>query len=129
MLKEKDLEQFKELLFEVQARVRGDVSTLSSAALGSDFDSKSPTHMAELGTETYEQDFSLRVMEGDQDVLREIKAAFIRIENGTFGQCEGCVEQGKPASRCMIPKARLKVIPYARHCVACAETHQANVHY
>ena len=85
--------------------------------------------MAELGTETYEQDFSLRVMEGDQDVLREIKAAFIRIENGTFGQCEGCVEQGKPASRCMIPKARLKVIPYARHCVACAETHQANVHY
>lgn len=129
MLSEKDLEQFKQLLLELQARVRGDVSTLSSDALGTGLDSKSPTHMAELGTETYEQDFSLRVMEGDQEVLREIKDALKRLAMGTYGQCEGCQEQGKSPSKSSIPKARLKVIPYARHCVGCAETHQANVHY
>ncbi len=129
MLNDKDLEQFKALLREEQSRVLGDVHTLSSSALGSDFDSKSPTHMAELGTETYEQDFSLRVMEGDQEVLREIRTAFNKIEAGTYGQCEGCLEQGKPAGKSWIPKARLKVIPYARHCIACAETHQENVHY
>ncbi|MCA9081848.1 MAG: TraR/DksA C4-type zinc finger protein [Planctomycetaceae bacterium] len=129
MLKPKEIEQFKALLLELQARVRGDVATLSTGALGSDFDSRSPTHMAELGTETYEQDFSLRVMEGDQELLKEIKAALKRIDEGTYGLCEGCLEEGKSPSRCAIPKTRLKVIPYARHCVPCAETHQANVHY
>lgn len=121
MLKAKDLEQFRELLVILQARLRGDVQTLTTGALGSTADSKCPTHMAELGTETYEQDFSLRVMESDQEVLKEIKAAIKRIEEGTYGVCEGCVNEGKPPSRCWIPKTRLKVIPHARYCVACAE--------
>lgn len=121
MLKAKDLEQFRELLLVLQARLRGDVQTLTSGALGATADSKSPTHMAELGTETYEQDFSLRVMESDQEVLKEIKAALKRIEDGTYGICEGCVAEGKPPSRCWIPKTRLKVLPHSRHCVGCAE--------
>lgn len=129
MLKPKELEEFKALLLDVQARVRGDVDTLSSGALGSEFDSKSPTHMAELGTETYEQDFSLRVMEGDQEVLKEIRAALKRIDNGTYGLCEGCLSEGKTSAKSVIPKMRLKVIPYARHCVSCAEKHQTSVHY
>jgi len=121
MLKPKDLEQFRELLLHLQARLRGDVETLTSGALGGGSDSKSPTHMAELGTETYEQDFSLRVMESDQEVLKEIKAALQRIEDKTYGICEGCEEEGKPPSKRWIPKTRLKVIPHARHCVSCAE--------
>jgi DnaK suppressor protein len=129
MLKPKELEEFKALLLDLQARVRGDVDTLSSGALGSEFDSKSPTHMAELGTETYEQDFSLRVMEGDQEVLKEIRAALKRIDNGTYGLCEGCQSEGKTSAKSVIPKMRLKVIPYARHCVSCAEKHQTSVHY
>ena len=121
MLKQKDLDQFKALLLELAARLRGDVKTLTSGALGTGSDSRTPTHMAELGTETYEQDFSLRVMESDQEVLQEIKAALARIEDGTYGICEGCVEAGRPPSKQSIPKTRLKVIPYARHCVSCAE--------
>lgn len=120
MLKAKDLEQFREILLALQARLRGDVQTLSSGALGAGGESKSPTHMAELGTETYEQDFSLRVMESDQEVLKEIRAALKRIEDGTYGVCEGCAEQQRPPSKCWIPKTRLKVIPHARHCVECA---------
>lgn len=121
MLKTKDMDQLRELLLVLQARLRGDVQTLTSSALGSQADSKSPTHMAELGTETYEQDFSLRVMESDQEVLKEIKVALKKIEEGTYGICEGCVDQGKPPSKCWIPKTRLKVIPHARYCVNCAE--------
>lgn len=129
MLKAKDLEQFKALLQDLQARMRGDVDTLTNGALGSEFDSKSPTHMAELGTETYEQDFSLRMMEGDQEVLDEIRAALKRLEDGTYGICEGCKTEGKPLSKCYIPKMRLKIIPYARHCVACAERVQRQFSY
>lgn len=121
MMNTKDMEQFRELLLSLQARLRGDVQTLTSGALGSSTDSKSPTHMAELGTETYEQDFSLRVMESDQEVLKEIRVALKKIEEGTYGICEGCMNLGRPPSKCWIPKTRLKVIPHARYCVACAE--------
>ncbi|WP_437204251.1 TraR/DksA family transcriptional regulator [Planctomicrobium sp. SH664] len=121
MLKTKDLEQFRDLLLSLQSRLRGDVQTLTSGALGTSSDSKSPTHMAELGTETYEQDFSLRVMESDQEVLKEIRVALKKIEDGTFGICEGCMDHGRPPSKCWIPKTRLKVIPHARFCVSCAE--------
>ena len=129
MLKAKDFEQFRDLLLALRARLRGDVQTLSTGALGGAHDSKSPTHMAELGTETYEQDFSLRVMESDQEVLGEIKAALKRIEDGTFGVCEGCVAAGKPPSKRWIPKTRLKVIPYARNCVSCAEKMESQFSY
>ncbi|MEW4489182.1 TraR/DksA C4-type zinc finger protein [Thalassoglobus sp. JC818] len=121
MLNKKDLELFKELLSVQEARIRGDVQTLTSGALGTGSESRTPTHMAELGTETYEQDFSLRVMESDQEVLKEIRAALKRIEDGTYGICEGCEDAGRPPSKRWIPKTRLKVIPYARYCVSCAE--------
>jgi DnaK suppressor protein len=75
--------------------------------------------MAELGTDTFEQDFSLGVMERDQDALQEIEAALKRIEKGTYGLCEACVAEGKPPSRSGIPKTRLKAVPHARNCVAC----------
>ena len=129
MLNEKDLEQFRELLLTLRARLRGDVETLTTGALGGSNDSKTPTHMAELGTETYEQDFSLRVMEGDQEVLQEIKAALARIQDGTYGQCQGCIDQGKAPSKSRIPKTRLKVIPHARYCVHCAEKMEQQFSY
>ncbi len=129
MLKAKDLEQFRVLLLELQARLRGDVETLTSGALGGSSDSKSPTHMAELGTENYEQDFSLRVMESDQEVLKEIKAALSRIDDKTYGICEGCEEAGVAPSKRWIPKTRLKHIPHARCCVACAEKMERQFSY
>lgn len=129
MLKIKDLEYFKSLLVQLRSRIRGDVSTLTDGALGSEFDSKSPTHMAELGTETYEQDFSLRMMEGEQEVLDEIRAALKRMDDGTYGICEHCLAEGKSPAKSMIPKMRLKIIPYARHCVSCAEKVQKQFSY
>jgi len=119
MLNKKDLAQFRALLAEYQARVRGDVQHLSDGALDPGHESKSPTHMAELGTETFEQDLTLGVMERDQDMLGEITSALKRIDVGTYGQCEGCVAEGKPTSRTWIPKLRLKAIPWARNCVEC----------
>ena len=122
MLKKNELAEFKESLMSLQSRLRGDVQRLTHEALDRNEgggESKSPTHIAELGTQTYEQDFSLRVVESDQEVLEEIQAALRRIGDGTFGACERCLEEGKPFSKALIPKTRLKAIPYARNCVAC----------
>jgi DnaK suppressor protein len=119
-MKKKDLDDLRTVLLQYRARVRGDVQQLTNGALDGGQDSKSPTHMAELGTDTFEQDFSLGVMERDQGVLEEIESALKRIDKGTFGLCEGCLEQGKPPSKAAIPKARLNAVPYARYCVECA---------
>ena len=122
MLKKSEIEHYKLLLLSAQARMRGDVEQLTGEALdrdGGDGDSRSPTHIAELGTMTYEQDFSLRVVESDQEVLDEIIDALNRVDDGTYGQCEMCLKEGKAPSRSGIPKTRLKAIPYTRNCVQC----------
>lgn len=122
MFKKAELNEFRSALLSLQARIRGDVQQLTREALDRNDgggDSKSPTHIAELGTQTFEQDFSLRVAENDQDVLAEIEAALKRIDAGTFGACLSCLEEGKTAAKALIPKLRLKAIPYAKNCVEC----------
>jgi DnaK suppressor protein len=117
-----ELAEFKTLLLTLRSRIRGDVEQLTVGALDAQResgDAKSPTHLAELGTQAWEQDFSLRVVENDQEVIDEITAALKRLDNGTFGLCERCLEDGKPPSKSAIPKARLRAIPYARVCVGC----------
>lgn len=67
-------------------------------------------HMADHGTDNFDREFAVNLVSGEQGVLNEINAALYRIEQGTYGICEG---SGKP-----IEKERLKVLPYARYCVA-----------
>ncbi len=119
-MKKADLEKYKLLLLTLQARLRGDVHLLTSKAFsGQGRDTRNPTHMAELGSDAWEQDFSLRFAENDQETLEEIRAALDRIEDGSFGQCQGCVELGLPKSRSAIARTRLNAIPYARNCIEC----------
>jgi DnaK suppressor protein len=122
LMKSQDLEKYKGILKIIQARVRGDVDQLTDEALtGHDGSSgqHSPTHLAELGSDNYEQEFALQFVESDQEVLDEIAAALQRIEDGTYGLCEGCLVAGKPNSKATIPKTRLNAIPYVRNCIEC----------
>jgi RNA polymerase-binding transcription factor DksA len=74
--------------------------------------SSMPIHMADVGTDTYEIENTLGLMDSERKLLLEIQDALGRIENGTYGICEGNNEP--------IPKERLRAIPWARYCVACA---------
>ena len=121
MATKNNYDEFKDILLKIKARLRGDVAQLKKEALSSTGGSNtnSPTHLAELGTQNYEQEFSLQFIENDQEVLSEIDDALYRLEQGTFGQCEGCLADNKTPAKSRIPKARLKVIPYTRNCVEC----------
>lgn len=124
MLKKKELDEFRVLLERLQARLRGDMAQLTDQALGTNrqdhgTESKSPTHMAELGSETFEQDFALSLVENEQETLAEISLALNRIKDGTYGLCEGCLLDGRSPNQAKITKERLRVIPYARNCVDC----------
>jgi DnaK suppressor protein len=62
-----------------------------------------------MGTDNYEQEFTLGLMEKDRKLLRDLNDGLAKIQNGTFGICEGT---GKPIS-----KARLEAQPWARYSI------------
>jgi DnaK suppressor protein len=113
-----DLDHFKQLLLEKRGEIIGDVSSMENDALKkSRLDaagdlSSMPIHMADIGTDNYEQEFALGLLDSERKLLREINDALQRIEDGTYGICEGTGEA--------IPKARLEASPWARYCVAYA---------
>lgn len=119
MLSDQDLERFRGILQQLEGRVSADYQHLTDEALENFNDSRSPQHLAELGTDAYEREFSLRFAESDHQVLQEIRAALSRIDKGTYGLCERCLAAGKSHTKASIPKTRLKEIPYARNCVSC----------
>jgi DnaK suppressor protein len=71
-----------------------------------------PTDMAELGSDNFEQELTLDLLGNEKGVLEQIEAALKRIEDGTYGKCEGCGKE--------IPRSRLDAVPYAALCVRCA---------
>ena len=106
----------------LQARLRGDVEQLKEEAFsGSEAggDQRSSNHMAEMGSDAWDLDFSLQLVENDQGVLEEISHALKKFDDGTYGLCELCTQQGLPETKAKIPKARLQAIPHARNCVEC----------
>ncbi|MHC4423737.1 MAG: TraR/DksA family transcriptional regulator [Planctomycetota bacterium] len=110
-----DIEHFKEMLLEKRRDILSDVNEMEGEALKkSRMDaagdlSSMPIHMADIGTDNYEQEFALELMDSERKMLQEIDAALERIERGTYGICEG---KGIP-----IAKARLEAQPWARYCV------------
>jgi RNA polymerase-binding protein DksA len=109
------MEHFKELLLEKRKEILRNVNEFEDEALNkSRLDaagdlSSMPIHMADIGTDNYEQEFALGLMDSERKLLREIDDALVRIEQKAYGVCEGT---GKP-----IPKARLEAQPWARYCV------------
>ncbi|QDU81058.1 General stress protein 16O [Polystyrenella longa] len=122
MLKENEFERYRQMLLVIRTRLRGEMEQLTSEALDrSDLagESRSPTHMADMGTDSFEQDFTLRFAENEAEVIEEINDALDRIDQGTYGLCEQCLEDGKSAAKSSILKTRLKAIPYTRYCIDC----------
>lgn len=111
-LNTRDLEHFRDLLLAKRRELVGDMSQMEREALRSGGNSNLstlPIHMADMGTDNYEQEFTLGLVEKDRNLLREINSALAKIQNGTYGVCEGT---GKPIS-----KARLEAQPWARYSI------------
>lgn len=113
-LSAKDIEMFRQILLNKRRELAGDMQTLAEGALQKNAAeaagnlSNMPQHMAELGSDNFEQEFALILVDSERELLKEIDAALKRIEDGTFGICQAT---GKPIS-----KARLKAKPWAKYC-------------
>ena len=111
-LKSRDLAFFRDLLLAKRRELVGDVRSMEQEALqtvgGSNL-SNLPIHMADMGTDNYEQEFTLGLVEKDRQLLREINLALSKIRDGSYGICEGT---SKPITR-----ARLEAQPWARYSI------------
>ena len=117
-MKKAEMQPYKEMLITMRARLRGDVNALADAALkktrseaNGDLSSM-PIHMADIGSDNYEQEFTLSMMESEEATLEAIESALERIEDRTYGSCEDCDKA--------IRRTRLKAIPYTTLCIQCA---------
>jgi RNA polymerase-binding transcription factor DksA len=114
-----ELKHFKAQLLELRDRLTRQVGAMEGQAFKEGDSEVSVDHMADHGTDTFDQDFTLGLIENEENTIREIDAAIDRIQNGSFGICEPCIED--PAKLCKtcphIPKARIEAIPYTRYCV------------
>ncbi len=117
-MKKRDMKVYKERLLELRARLRGDVNALAEAALhktrseASGDLSSMPIHMADVGSDNFEQEFTLGLLENDGETLAHIELALERIEDGVYGSCIECER--------VVPKTRLNALPYTSYCVKCA---------
>src|SRR3990172_2513541 len=113
-LSAKQLREFKAMLLHKRAELAGDVERLTSEALkgkGRGFGDQSsmPIHMDDLGSDNWEQDFTIGLIANEQRIVREIDDALERIEDRTYGMCLATDQQ--------ISLARLQAKPWAKYCI------------
>ena len=68
-------------------------------------------HHADHGSETYEREQELGLLQEFREELREIEQALSRLGDGSYGRCTRCREPIAPD--------RLAVVPATRYCAAC----------
>ena len=113
-LSAKELRGFKELLLHKRAELAGDVQRLTSEALrgsgqGDNDHTSMPIHMADVGSDAWEQDFTLGLIANEESRVREIDDALERIADRTYGVCL--------ATQKKITDARLRAKPWAKYCI------------
>jgi DnaK suppressor protein len=116
-LKPDELDGFRNVLLTLRARLRGDLDQMTDEALRRKPESSGnlsnvPLHMADVGTENYDQEFTLGLIENEQGTLELVQAALNRLDAGTYGKCLEC---GEPIGR-----QRLQYLPYVKCCIQCA---------
>lgn len=120
-LSAKQLRHYRELLTVKRAEILGDMDSMSAEALRNNDASNlshMPLHMADVGSDNYEQELTLGLVESERKLVGEINEALLRIADKTFGVCEAT---GK-----VIGKPRLEAKPWAKYCIEHARELEAN---
>ncbi|HHT9129932.1 MAG TPA: TraR/DksA family transcriptional regulator [Candidatus Brocadiaceae bacterium] len=116
-MREEEIAQFKKLLLLLREKLVGKVDVMQEEALKKSRQDASgdlsnvPIHMADVGTDNYERDLMIELIQSGEQGLRDIDSALEKIEEGTFGICELC---GKK-----INKERIKAVLSAKLCIDC----------
>ncbi|MCZ6596161.1 MAG: TraR/DksA family transcriptional regulator [Planctomycetota bacterium] len=106
-----ELDRYRAILLRLRQEVSGDIGQLEEDAFPTDGERVSVDNLADIGSDSFAQEFSLELLEKDGETLGMIDAALERLQAEKFGRCEVCES--------WIPRARLQAMPYAPNCIAC----------
>lgn len=117
--KEIILAERRDILESARANMQSLVDNESGDYVGDN--STYSTHMAEQGTDEMEREKNYMFVQRDEKYLGYLQDALIRIDNGTYGICQDCIEVPKNMCRScpLIPKERLELVPITQHCIEC----------
>ena len=124
-MKAEEVAQFKKLLLSLRERLVGKVDIMQGETLKKSRQDASgdlsnvPIHMADVGTDNYERDIMIELIQNGEEGVRNIDTALEKIEEGAFGVCELCAKK--------INKDRLKAVPYAKLCIDCQREEEVDV--
>ncbi|MGR3317647.1 MAG: TraR/DksA family transcriptional regulator [Candidatus Anammoxibacter sp.] len=115
--KKSEIEQFKKRLMYFREKVSGNVNALGNEAFSNTRQGSSgnlsnvPIHLADVGTDNFERDLAIELIENAEEGIRDIDIALEKMDNKTYGKCEICDK--------MVTKERLMAIPFVKHCIKC----------
>jgi len=107
-MKNEDLEFFKNLLND---RLIELLSHADSTVTGMTTPKENFADPTDRASHEAERSFELRIRDREHKLIKKIKNALERIDNKTFGRCEGCEEE--------ISLNRLKARPVTTQCIDC----------
>ncbi len=113
---QEELQEFKELILSKIATAEKDLEMLQQAVAGNENEAAdtAPTFKTlEEGSNVLLKEENQKLAARQQKFIRDLRAALIRIENGTYGICQAT---GK-----LIPKERLMIVPHATMTVEAKE--------
>ncbi len=113
-MNKKDIAYFKELLANRLEDLLSQADDTVSGMTTPKENFPDPTDRASLESD---RNFMLRIRDRESKLIKKIKKALARIENGTFGLCEKCGED--------ISKKRLNARPVTTQCIDCKTEEEA----
>lgn len=90
-----ELAKYKAILAQQLSILRGDVGSMKDEALRASEQDNSVDHLADQGTDNYDQSFMLGLIENEEETIQMIEEALERIDGRgevPYGQCLACAE-------------------------------------
>lgn len=112
-------QRYRQRLMDMRIRIAGQSEHVAEA-IREDLapagnSSAAPLHLADVAAESIDAD--AQVLAAERDLLDNIEAALVRIDQGSYGTCERCGRE--------ISEQRLDALPFAARCVLCAQEEDA----
>ena len=113
-MNQKELDFFHDLLIKQMEELLSQADNTVSGMTSQKENFPDPTDRASLESD---RNFMLRIRDRESKLIKKIRKAIARIEDGTFGICEGCGED--------IQFERLNARPVTTHCFDCKTKEEA----
>ncbi len=102
-----EVKKYKEILETKRRELEGNVRNREGIAI-----EKTPDALDEV-QHAAERELAIRNLDRESNLLRNVRGALARIEDGSFGVCLHCEEDINPK--------RLNAVPWAPYCITCQE--------